>query len=93
MFDPDHPEKNFILKNGEVEEVIEVKADANDEENIPTVENVEIISLKTIDDIADIETTVNDKIDDIVAKVVDDKTEGRDTDTTSIVIEIPDYKQ
>ena len=39
VFDPDHPEKNFIIKNEAVEEVIEL-----DEGNIPTVEDEEIIS-------------------------------------------------
>ena len=43
MFDPDHPEKNFIIKNGAVEEVIEVEADAADEGNIPRAENEESV--------------------------------------------------
>ena len=47
VFDPDHPEKNSLIKNGDVEEVIEVEADAADEENIPMVENEERIPLIT----------------------------------------------
>ena len=44
MFDPDHPEKNFIFTNEAVEDVIEVEADAAVEGIITTVKNEEIIS-------------------------------------------------